>query len=99
MPQAQLLQPHPQSRSADADPGLVDQPLLHLGQGQIRLLPQGGPQLLLDHRRQAAGRAMPALPRPLLLPRLQLLGTNFLAVPPTDAELLGQLLQAPSPAA
>src|SRR5215813_3600155 len=66
-------------------------------QGQIRWLPQGGPQRLLDGRRQAAARAMPGLRRPLLLPRLRLLGTNFLAVPPTDAQLLRQLLQAPSP--
>ena len=66
MPQAQLLEPHPQPRSADADPGLVDQPLLHLGQGQIRLLPQGGPQLLLHGRRQTAGRAVGihSLPHP-----------------------------------
>ena len=51
-------------------------------------------QLLLHRRRQSARRTMLKLRWPLLPPRAQLLGTNLLAVSPTDAKLPRQLLQA-----
>jgi len=58
MPQAQSLQPYPQARPAEADTGSRSQSLLHFGQGQVGLLPQRAPQLLLHGWRQPAGRTM-----------------------------------------
>lgn len=58
MTQAPSLQPYPQARSAEADTGSLGESWLPFGQGQVGLLPQRGPQLLLHRRGQSAGRTM-----------------------------------------